>query len=176
MKTRMIQFALASLALAVTATLLVTGISVRGESRENAYDGLCRTAVWPRIPADCLEDGRRHNVRLVESDAQAAKAEAAAQAGDDLTNPPQQDAQVTEDCCGMDEDFGFRGYTVELWDEAPTVSELDCPDQEDGCLLAEADQISRVYRLQEALSVRASLWRAQHFDRGPVVAAVLSAW
>jgi hypothetical protein len=24
--------------------------------------------------------------------------------------------------------------------------------------------------------VRASLWRAQHFDKGPIVAGVLSAW
>jgi hypothetical protein len=110
----MIQFALASIALAVTATLLVTGMSVRGESRESAYDGICSTAVWPRVPANCLEDGRRHNVRLVESDAQVAKAEPEAKAGD-LTNPPQQDAQAIEDCCGMDEDFSFRGYTVELW-------------------------------------------------------------
>jgi hypothetical protein len=174
-KTRSIQFALASIALAVTATLLVTGMSVRSESRENPYDGLCRTAVWPRIPADCLEDGRRHNVRLVESAPQAAKVAAEVEAGD-LANPPHLDARTGEDCCGMDNDFSFRGYTVELWDEAPTVSERDCPDQDDACLLAEADQISRVYHLQEALSVRASLWRAQHFDKGPVVAGVLSAW
>jgi len=174
-KTRLVQFALAAVALAVTATLLVTGMSVRGESRENPYDGLCRTAVWPRIPADCLDDGRRHAVRFVESDPQAAKLEAEDEAGD-LINPPQLDAQSSEDCCGMDEDFSFRGYTVELWDEAPTVSERDCPQQDDACLLAEADQISRVYHLQEALSVRASLWRAQHFDKGPFVAGVLSAW
>jgi hypothetical protein len=174
-KTRSIQFALASIALAVTATLLVTGMSVRSESRENPYDGLCRTAVWPRIPADCLEDGRRHNVRLVESAPQAAKVAAEVEAGD-LANPPHLDARTGEDCCGMDNDFSFRGYTVELWDEAPTVSERDCPDQDDACLLAEADQISRVYHLQEALNVRASLWRAQHFDKSPVVAEAISAW
>jgi hypothetical protein len=150
-------------------------MSLRGESRENAYDGLCQTAVWPRIPSNCLEDGPRYNVRLVGSDPKAAKAEGEAKA-DDLTNPTQLDAQTTDDCCGMDEDFSFRGYPVELWDEAPTVSELDCPNQDDACLLAEADQISRVYHLQEALSIRASLWRAQHFDKSFVVAGAISAW
>ena len=36
-------------------------------------------------------------------------------------------AELSEGCCGMDQDYAFRGYTAELWDEAPTVSELDCP-------------------------------------------------
>ncbi len=87
---------------------------------------------------------------------------------------PQQDAQESEVCCGMDRDRTFRGYTMELWDEAPTVSELDCPDQDSACLLREADQISRVYHLQEALVMRAALERAQHFANGPFLAGPLS--
>jgi hypothetical protein len=65
---------------------------------------------------------------------------------------PKADFPASEGCCGTeDQDYTFRGYTVELWDEAPTVSELNCPNQDDGCLLNEADQLSRVYHLQEAL-------------------------
>ena len=82
---------------------------------------------------------------------------------------PQEDAQASELCCGMDQDHAFGGYTMEVWDEARTVSELDCPDQYNVCLLREADQISRLYRLQEALVMRA-LERAQHFAKGPFLA------
>jgi hypothetical protein len=85
---------------------------------------------------------------------------------------PMADLPVSEDCCGtdQDQDHTFRGYTAELWDEVPTVSELDCPDQDEACLLNEADQISRLLHLQEALLNRAALWRAQHFEKGPFVA------
>ena len=34
---------------------------------------------------------------------------------------PQAEAQANEGCCGMDEEHTFRGYTIELWDEAPTI-------------------------------------------------------
>jgi hypothetical protein len=78
--------------------------------------------------------------------------------------------QASEGCCGMDKDDTFRGYTVELWDEAPTISELNCPNQDEACLLKEAEQISRLLRLQEALLSRAALWRAQHLENGPVSA------
>ena len=88
---------------------------------------------------------------------------------------PKADFPASEGCCGTeDQDYTFRGYTVELWDEAPTISELDCPNQDDACLLNEADQISRVYHLQEALVSRAALWRAQHFGKGPFVAGAFS--
>ena len=87
---------------------------------------------------------------------------------------PQVDAQASEGCCGIDQDDTFRGYTIEVWDEAPTVSELDCPHQDDACLLKEADQISRIYRLQQALVRRAALERAQHFGNGPFVAEAFS--
>jgi hypothetical protein len=42
---------------------------------------------------------------------------------------PTADAPVSEGCCGpdTDEDYTFRGYTAEVWDEAPTVSELNLP-------------------------------------------------
>jgi hypothetical protein len=83
---------------------------------------------------------------------------------------PKGDPQSSEGCCGMDEDYTFRGYTVELWDEAPTISELDCPNQDESCLLKEADQISRVYRLQQALMLRAALERSQHFSKEPLAA------
>src|ERR1700681_4239325 len=84
-------------------------------------------------------------------------------------------SSASEGCCGTeDQDYTFRGYTVELWDEAPTVSELNCPNQDDGCLLNEADQISRVYHLQEALVSRAAFWRAQHFGKGPFIAGAFS--
>lgn len=84
---------------------------------------------------------------------------------------PNADAQASEGCCGTeDQDYTFRGYTVELWDEAPTVSDLNCPNQDEACLLNEADQISRVYHLQEALVSRAALWRAQHFGKEPLIA------
>jgi hypothetical protein len=85
---------------------------------------------------------------------------------------PTPDAPVSDGCCGTDtdEDYTFRGYTVELWDEAPTVSELNCPNQDEACLLNEADQISRVLHLQEALVSRAALWRAQHLENRPVSA------
>jgi hypothetical protein len=79
-------------------------------------------------------------------------------------------APQAEGCCGMDQDDTFRGYTVELWDEAPTISELDCPDQDESCLLSEADQISRVYRLQQALVQRAALERSRHFSKEPLAA------
>ena len=80
--------------------------------------------------------------------------------------------QASEGCCGgdTDQDYTFRGYTAELWDEAPTVSELNCPNQDEACLLKEAEQISRLLRLQEALLSRAALWRAQHLENGPVSA------
>jgi hypothetical protein len=85
---------------------------------------------------------------------------------------PKADAPVSEDCCGtdQDQDHTFRGYTAELWDEAPTVSDLNCPDQDEACLLNEADQIVRLPHLQQALVSRAALWRAQHFEKGPFVA------
>ena len=88
---------------------------------------------------------------------------------------PKADFPASEDCCGTeDQDYTFRGYTAELWDEAPTVSELDCPNQDEACLLKEADQISRVYQLQKALVNRVALWRAQYFGKGPFVAGVFS--
>jgi len=80
--------------------------------------------------------------------------------------------QASEGCCGMDQDDTFRGYTVELWDEAPTVSELNCPDQDEACLLSEADRISRVYRLQQALVERAALERSRHFSKEPLGAGL----
>jgi hypothetical protein len=85
---------------------------------------------------------------------------------------PKADPPVSEGCCGTDadQDYTFRGYTAELWDEAPTVSELNCPNQDEACLLNEADQIARLLHLQEALVSRAALWRAQHFENGPVSA------
>ena len=85
---------------------------------------------------------------------------------------PKAAPQASEGCCGgdMDQDYTFRGYTAELWDEAPTVSELNCPNQDEACLLKEAEQISRLLRLQEALLSRAALWRAQHLENGPVSA------
>ena len=89
---------------------------------------------------------------------------------------PQADPPASEGCCGTeDQDYTFRGYTAELWDEAPTISELNCPNQDDACLLKEADQISRAYHLQEALVSRAALWRAQHFGKGPFVAGTFAA-
>ena len=78
-------------------------------------------------------------------------------------------AEPSEGCCEMDQDYTFRGYTAELWDEAPTISELDCPDQDDACLVDEVDRISRLYRLQKALVMRVALWRAEHFSKEPVL-------
>jgi hypothetical protein len=77
--------------------------------------------------------------------------------------------EPSEGCCDMDRDYTFRGYTAELWDEAPTISEVDCPDQDDACLLDEADRISRLYRLQKTLEMRAAFWHAEHFSKGPVL-------
>ena len=76
---------------------------------------------------------------------------------------PQADFPASEDCCGtdQDQDHTFRGYTAELWDEAPTVSELDCPNQDEACLLKEADQISRLLRLQQALAVSAGNFQTE---------------
>ena len=65
-------------------------------------------------------------------------------------------AGPSEGCCETDQDYAFRGYTAELWDEAPTISELDCPDQDDACLLDEVDRISPLYRLQKTLVMRAA--------------------
>jgi hypothetical protein len=84
-----------------------------------------------------------------------------------FTVPPV-DAPASEDCCDTDEGHTFRGYTAELWDEAPTISPLDCPDQDDACLLNEVDQISRLTRLQAALVSRAAFERARHFGEGPL--------
>ena len=78
--------------------------------------------------------------------------------------------QADDGCCGMDQDDTFRGYTIELWDEAPTISELNCPNQDTACLLNEADQISRIYRLQQVLLQRAALERSQHFSKEPLAA------
>jgi hypothetical protein len=80
--------------------------------------------------------------------------------------------QASEGCCGMDQDDTFRGYTVELWDEAPTISELNCPDQDESCLLSEADRISRVYRLQQVLVQRAALERSRYFSKEPLGAGL----
>jgi hypothetical protein len=82
---------------------------------------------------------------------------------------PKTDPQANEGCCDLDQDDTFRGYTIELWDEAPTVSDLDCPDQDEPCLVNEVDQISRVYRLQEALVRRAAIERYRHFGTDPLM-------
>lgn len=68
-----------------------------------------------------------------------------------------------EDCCGdadMDTDHTFRGYPPELWDDAPSMAMADCSD--DACLVAEADRLLRLYRLQGMLEARAAAWRAEH--------------
>jgi hypothetical protein len=87
---------------------------------------------------------------------------------------PKADAQASEGCCGMDQEYTFRDYTVEVWDEVPAFSELNCPDQDDACLLKETDQILRVYLLQEALVKRGALERARHFANGPAMASASS--
>ena len=85
-------------------------------------------------------------------------------------NLPVPDAPASEGCCSTDDDqaYTLRGYSAELWDETPTVSELNCPNQDDACLIGEVDQILRLYDLQKAMVSRAAFWRAQHFVNGPV--------
>jgi hypothetical protein len=124
-----------------------------------------------RLPKDGIRGRSRTNLGLLVGISFLAAPTAA-----DAFNPtlPQIDAQASEGCCGMDQDHTFRGYTIEVWDEAPTVSELDCPDQDDPCLLNEADQISRIYHLQAALVRQAALERAQHFGKGPLIAEASS--
>ena len=87
---------------------------------------------------------------------------------------PKAAPQASEGCCGgdTDQDYTFRGYAAELWDEAPTVSELNCPNQDEACLLSEADRISRVYQLQQVLVERAALERSRHFSKEPLGAGL----
>lgn len=57
---------LLAVAFAVTVSAGLTGLSLRGETRESSLDQACAHATWPMIPAECLvgaDEGRA--VRLV---------------------------------------------------------------------------------------------------------------
>jgi hypothetical protein len=59
---------LAALAFAVTVAAAVTGLSLRGETRETSLKETCSHAAWPEIPAYCQIGGSGRTVRMVTAD------------------------------------------------------------------------------------------------------------
>jgi hypothetical protein len=55
------------LALAFAATVAggVSALTLRGETKEAGIVDACAGAAWPRIPAQCLDGGRRADVRVI---------------------------------------------------------------------------------------------------------------
>ena len=67
---------------AATAVAAITGAAVRGESRETPLEAICAAASWPVIPANCLAGVASQEIRLIDSDLEAAEAEADAEQDD----------------------------------------------------------------------------------------------
>ena len=63
-----IRTALLAFAFAATSAAALTGASLRGESMESGLGVDCAAAVWPMIPAACLNGGSGHEVRYVSTD------------------------------------------------------------------------------------------------------------
>lgn len=59
---------LAAVAFAVTAAAAITGLSLRGETRETSLAETCSHATWPEIPAHCQIGGTGRTVRMVTVD------------------------------------------------------------------------------------------------------------
>ena len=59
---------LAAVAFAATAALAITGLSLRGETRETSLEEACSHATWPAIPAHCQIGGTSRTVRTVTAD------------------------------------------------------------------------------------------------------------
>jgi hypothetical protein len=63
-----IRTVLLATAFAATVAGTLTGASLRGETTESPFAVNCTTAVWPKIPAACLNGGASHDVRYVTTD------------------------------------------------------------------------------------------------------------
>jgi hypothetical protein len=59
---------LAAAGLAVLAAIGLTGMSLRGESRESSIVEKCAHETWPAIPAYCLIDAQPKPFRMVSVD------------------------------------------------------------------------------------------------------------
>ena len=59
---------LAAAAFAATAALAVTGLTLRGETRETSLEETCAHVTWPQIPAYCQIGGTNRPVRMVSVD------------------------------------------------------------------------------------------------------------
>jgi hypothetical protein len=57
--------ALLSIAFAATVAGALTGASLRGETREFDPSAACATAVWPNIPAACIDGAVDRDIRHV---------------------------------------------------------------------------------------------------------------
>lgn len=57
--------ALLSIAFAATVAGALTGASLRGETKELDPNAACATAVWPMVPADCIEGASDRDVRHI---------------------------------------------------------------------------------------------------------------
>jgi hypothetical protein len=83
MRTK-IRPAFLALAFSATVAAAITGLSLRGETREINIDQACSQVAWPMIPANCLEGGRGYDVRVVSADPVPSKPVPADQVALDL--------------------------------------------------------------------------------------------
>jgi hypothetical protein len=63
--------ALIAVAFAATVAGAIAGVPFRGETKEAPLVETCSHAAWPMIPAACLENGSRKDVRMIEIDRHA---------------------------------------------------------------------------------------------------------
>jgi hypothetical protein len=75
-----VRTALLAFAFLATTAAVITGATLRGESKESPEQQICASATWPMIPANCLEGGKGRDVRPVGADVDAFDAEADAEA------------------------------------------------------------------------------------------------
>jgi hypothetical protein len=66
--TTRIRSALIALAFAATVAAAITGLPFRGETKEAPLVETCSHAAWPMIPAACLENGSRQDVRMIPAE------------------------------------------------------------------------------------------------------------
>jgi len=55
-------------AFAATVAAVLTGASIRGETRESGLAVNCAEAAWPKIPAACIAGEPMQDVRYVTAD------------------------------------------------------------------------------------------------------------
>ncbi len=63
-----------ALAFAAIVGAAITGATLRGETRETSLQESCAFAVWPEIPAPCLDGGSDRAVRMIPIESPAVRA------------------------------------------------------------------------------------------------------